>query len=102
MQAGAADDAALARLEDAVDRVVSTGEVVREPGQQLPLLLERGRLGLGPGHPRPQVVEAGVDRVLHQPGVGGLPAAEHEACRLDAKRPAPARLHPFRLPRRPI
>ena len=86
MQAAAAERARLVRVEDAVDVLLAEIELPAKLARQLHLLVERLRLVPRPRHPRPQVLEARVDRLLHQRRIVGLPAAQDETRRLDPVR----------------
>ena len=93
MQPGAAEDLGLVGAEDPAREVVARVEVGAELLDQLDLLLERLRLLVRPRHPRPQVLEARVDRLLQQRRVARLVAADDESLRLDpvrSGRPLPA------------
>jgi len=58
-------------------------ELTAELAGQLQLLVERLRLVPRPRHPRPQMLETRVDRLLHQRRHRPLPAAQDETRRLD-------------------
>src|SRR5579862_2881231 len=97
MQPRAADQPRLVGDEDAVDVVLAAVELAAEQAQQLDLLGERLRLLTCPGHPRPEVLEARVDRFLQQGGVDGLIAADHQPLRLDPVRRRQTRLDRIRV-----
>src|SRR5512133_861359 len=86
VQAGAADRLGLIGREDSVDEVLAEVEPAAEAAQQLDLRLQWLRFLVRPGHPRAQVVERRVDRLLEQRPVAWLPAAHHEALRLNPVR----------------
>jgi hypothetical protein len=86
MEAGAAELLLLVRGEDPHDEVLVRVELGAEQLHQVGLLFESLRLVLGPRHPRPEMVEARVDRVLRERRVARLVAADHEPLRLDAIR----------------
>src|SRR5204863_10149081 len=97
VQAAPAQHALLGGIEDRVDRVRAEVELAAELAQELDFLGEGLRLVAGPRHPRPQVLEARVDRLLEQRRVTRIPAADDEAWRHDAVRGA-ADGHPGTIP----
>src|SRR5438132_8007609 len=86
VESRAAELLRLVRREDPVREVVTCVESRSEATQQLRLLLERLRLELDPRHPRPQMLEARVDRLLRQRCIPRLVAADDEALGLDPVR----------------
>src|SRR5581483_11591295 len=86
METRAAEHLGLVRGEDSHDEVVAGVELGAERLEQVGLLLERLRLRLDPRHPRPEMVEARVDRVLDLRSVARVVAADDETLRLDAIR----------------
>ena len=110
MKPGAAEQLGLVGGEDPVREVLAGVEAGAEELDELDLLLERLRLVERPRHPRLQVLEARVDRLLQQRRVARLVAADDEPLRLDPVRsgralPAhatrPTRTQPL-CPPRPI
>ena len=83
MEAAAADRLGLVRREDPVDEVLAEVEPAAEAAQELDLRLERLRVLVRPRHPRPQMLERGVDRFLQQRRVARLPAADDQPLGLD-------------------
>ena len=83
MEARTAHGFGLVGREDPEDEVLAEVELSAKPPEQLDLRLERLRILVRPRHPRPQVVEARVDRILQQRRVPRLPAANDEALGFD-------------------
>ena len=86
MQAGAAELLRLVSIEDAVDEIRSEIEPAAETAEQLDLLGDRLRLETDPRHPRPQVLDARVDRLLEETRVARVVAADDETVGLDPVR----------------
>ncbi len=89
MKPGAAEQLGFVGGEDPVREVLAGDEAGAEGLDELDLLLERLRLVERPRHPRLQVLEARVDRVLQQRRVARLVAADDEPLRLDPVRSGP-------------
>ena len=75
MQPRAAEHLALGAVEDAHDERLAGVEERAERPQELDLPFERLRLVVGPVHPRLQVVEARVERVLQKRRVAPAPSS---------------------------
>ena len=80
----AAEDAALAAIENGVDELLAEIEPAPECAKQLDSGGEIDGLVGRPGHPGAKVVEALDHGLLEQLGILRPPAAEHEASCLDA------------------
>ena len=76
MQPRTAEDALLPAVEDPEHEVPAEVEVATEPAEESNPLLEGLRLAVRPLHPRAQMIEARVDRLLELRRVAWLPAAE--------------------------
>ena len=97
VESGAAQHALLSGVEDRVDGVGAEVELPPKLAQKLDLLGKRLGLVLRPRHPRAEMVEARIDRVLEERGVARLPAADNEAPRDDPVC-GPAGRHPGTIP----
>ncbi len=86
VEAAAAELLRLIAVEDAVGEVRAEVELATEASKELHLLVDRLRLEADPRHPRAQVLDTGVDRLLEQRRVARVVAADHEPVGLDPVR----------------